>query len=60
MPIFMYNKNALKRREEENARSSKNEGDAVKKLIVDGKYSKGKKIYPDVFVSLESNEKGEK
>lgn len=39
-------KQKSKKMEEENAQSSKTEGGTVKKLIVEGKRSKGKKIYP--------------
>ncbi|TMW82013.1 hypothetical protein EJD97_007064 [Solanum chilense] len=49
-------KEKLKKIEEENARSSNNEGDTVKRLTADNKYSKSKKIYPGGFVSFESNE----
>ncbi|OIT28104.1 hypothetical protein A4A49_20662 [Nicotiana attenuata] len=48
-------KEKSKRMEEEKARSN-NEGGAVKKLVEDGKRSKGKKIYPGGFASLDSNE----
>uniref|UniRef100_A0A3Q7HFG1 Uncharacterized protein n=1 Tax=Solanum lycopersicum TaxID=4081 RepID=A0A3Q7HFG1_SOLLC len=49
-------KEKLKKMEEENARSSNNEGNTVERLTADSKYSKSKKIYPDGFVSFESNE----
>ncbi|KAK4353106.1 hypothetical protein RND71_028624 [Anisodus tanguticus] len=50
-------KEKSKTMKEENARnSSNNESGVVKKLTVDGKRSKGKKIYPGGFVSFESNE----
>lgn len=39
-------KQKKKKMEEENAQSSKTEDGTVKKLIVEGKSSKGKKIYP--------------
>ncbi|KAH0727730.1 hypothetical protein KY290_003428 [Solanum tuberosum] len=41
--------------EEENARSSNNESGVVKKLTMDGKRSKGKKIYPGGFASNKEN-----
>ncbi|KAH0676488.1 hypothetical protein KY285_024289 [Solanum tuberosum] len=49
-------KEKSKKMEEENVRSSNNEGGTVKKLTADSKHSKGKKIYPGGFVSFESNE----
>ncbi|KAK4345231.1 hypothetical protein RND71_035407 [Anisodus tanguticus] len=49
-------KQKSKKMEEENTRSSNNEGGTVKKLTADGKHSKGKKFYPGGFASLESNE----
>ncbi|KAG5607364.1 hypothetical protein H5410_028856 [Solanum commersonii] len=49
-------KEKSKKMEEENAQNSNNQGGTVKKLTVDGKRSKGKKIYPGGFASLESNE----
>lgn len=49
-------KEKSKKMEEENARNSNNQGSTVKKLTVDGKHSKGKKIYPGGFASFESNE----
>ncbi|TMW82121.1 hypothetical protein EJD97_006779 [Solanum chilense] len=39
---------------EENVQSSNNESGAVKKLTMNGKHSKGKKIYPGGFGSNEN------
>ncbi|KAM3281872.1 hypothetical protein P3S67_027519 [Capsicum chacoense] len=49
-------KEKSKKLEEENAQSNNNKGGTVKKLITNGKCSKGKKIYPGDFASVESNQ----
>ncbi|KAM3235937.1 hypothetical protein P3L10_015974 [Capsicum annuum] len=49
-------KEKSKKMGEQNAQSSKNEGGTVKKLTMDGKSGKGKRIYPGGFVIMDSNE----
>ncbi|KAK4353105.1 hypothetical protein RND71_028623 [Anisodus tanguticus] len=49
-------KEKLNKMEVENTQSNKKDGDTVKKLTADGKRSKGKKIYPGGFASMDSNE----
>ncbi|OIT33433.1 hypothetical protein A4A49_58897 [Nicotiana attenuata] len=52
-------KEKSKRMEEEKSRSCNNENGTVKKLVEDGKRSKGKKIYPGGFASLDNENIGE-